>query len=47
MGGTVLAYYQSVNSLWQASLSFDPDIRELYDATYRFVRDSAQAAGGA
>lgn len=38
MTGAVLSYYQSVDSLAQAMMSFDPDVRALYDETYRFIK---------
>lgn len=34
----ILGYYQGVNQLNIAAFSRDPKIRELYDATYRFIK---------
>ncbi|MBE3576214.1 MAG: DUF4855 domain-containing protein [Limnochordales bacterium] len=38
MTGAVLSYYQSVDSLAKAMASSDPDIRALYDESYRFIK---------
>lgn len=35
---SVICYYQGVDDFAKAAFSVDPEIRYLYDATYKFVK---------